>query len=367
MDPNYIQRCHRPTSRNLAILQSKGPYTLINAPIPRPEKGEVLVKVQGAALNHLDWKLQYSPIDLFPFPLHTGSDGAGTVLEVGEGVSEIREGDRVLFQGWFDAKRNCFQEYAVVNVNLCAKIPNSLSLLEAAAIPLPLITAAFGLSLQHPAHPAPTLAAKDFKFPPRGGAGLKPFWEQDAKGVYAVQPIVILGGSSSVGQCVIQIAKHLGFSPIITTASPRHSQHLISIGATNVVDRASSEDAIQKTLPESSNLGLLFDAVSCATQAHVDLLNPGGKFITVGSIPSTIIFTEGRSGIITYGAAHYYSDIGGKLFLRLEELLEHGIIQRLNIEKLEGGLESIPDGLKRLQQGAVNGIKLVIDPSETGR
>ncbi|EEB99473.1 hypothetical protein MPER_00843 [Moniliophthora perniciosa FA553] len=80
---------------SLAILQSKGPYTLINIPIPRPEKGEVLVKVQGAALNHLDWKLQYSPIDLFPFPLHTGSDGAGTVLEVKEGVSDVKEGDRM--------------------------------------------------------------------------------------------------------------------------------------------------------------------------------------------------------------------------------------------------------------------------------
>uniref|UniRef100_A0A0W0FGT6 Enoyl reductase (ER) domain-containing protein n=1 Tax=Moniliophthora roreri TaxID=221103 RepID=A0A0W0FGT6_MONRR len=352
--------------KSLAILQSKGPYTLINTPIPRPEKGEVLVKVQGAALNHLDWKLRYSPIDLFPFPLHTGSDGAGTVLKVGEGVSKIKEGDRILFQGWFDAKRNSFQEYAVVNENLCAKIPNSLSLLEAAAISLPLITAAFGLSLQYPAQPTPTIAAKDFKFPPRGGAGLKPFWEPDTRDAYAGQPIVVLGGSSSVGQS-IQIAKYLGFSPIITTASPRHSQHLISIGATNVVDRELSEDAIQKALPESSSLSLIFDAVSCATQAHVDLLSPGGKFITVGSIPSTITFTEGRSGIVTYGAAQYYSDVGEKLFARLEELLEDGIIQRLNIEKLEGGLESIPDGLKRLQQGAVSSVKLVTDPSETRR
>uniref|UniRef100_A0A0W0FH65 Uncharacterized protein n=1 Tax=Moniliophthora roreri TaxID=221103 RepID=A0A0W0FH65_MONRR len=74
---------------------------------------------------------------------------------------------------------------------------------------------------------------------------------------------------------------------------------------------------------------------------------------------------EGRSGVITYGAAHYYSDICERLFARLEELLEDVVVQCLNIEKLEGELESIPDGLKGLQQGV--GVKLVTDPSETRR
>ncbi|KAI3595885.1 hypothetical protein WG66_008858 [Moniliophthora roreri] len=65
---------------------------------------------------------------------------------------------------------------------------------------------------------------------------------------------------------------------------------------------------------------------------------------------------EGRSGVITYGAAHYYSDICERLFARLEELLEDVVVQCLNIEKLEGELESIPDGLKGLQQGVLRQV-----------
>ncbi|KAF9266871.1 GroES-like protein [Marasmius fiardii PR-910] len=184
----------------IAVLKSKGEYTLITSSVPKPRSGEVLVKLEGAALNHLEWKLPHAPYEIVPYPLHSGTDGAGTVVSVGEGVSKLNEGDRILFQGWFDAERSTFQEYAVVNQYLCAKIPKTLDFLHASSIPLALITSAFGLCLPNQASPSPTFAAKNFKSPPRGGAGLRRFWEHGAKESYSNEPIVILGGSSSVGQ-----------------------------------------------------------------------------------------------------------------------------------------------------------------------
>ncbi|KAK7021337.1 hypothetical protein VNI00_017439 [Paramarasmius palmivorus] len=624
--------------QSLAILESKGPYELVNTPIPVPEHGEVLVKVQGAALNHLEWKIRYMPVDLFPFPLHTGTDGAGTVVQVGPGVSNVQIGDRILFQGWTDNKRSSFQEYTVVDVDLCAKvwkyseksrlkgaiwnleafrdfirvflelvialrvtsynsavrarrvvrnssqvwpppsiadltvmpgwdrenlgvqrntsvpnpaalsqgcpsqisvafstrspgdigqgsqdelrsssqilpdsspssphlslkspassslpsshpikhmtslpvspmtlliavkrillptllfqrlppspvspnppteadaartsspgadkaatfnqksrihrtgnlaptvvelsaiwkaitpeeekrrlypftaryfqippdsiqkfrtfpdviftgphltpntqIPDTLSFLEAAALPLPLITAAFGLALPYPAQPTPSAAAKDFKFPPRGGAGLTPFWRPEAKGSCAGQAILILGGSSSVGQLAIQIAKHLGFSDIVTTASITNTEHLTSLGATTVLDRSTTFD------PDPNlNVNVIFDTVSTTTQAHIHHLVPGGKLISVGTIPPEL----GSMGVSTYGSAHYYSEYGRELFGAVERLLREGVLKPLVVEKLGGGLGSVPDGLGRLQRGEAGGMRgrLVVDPSET--
>ncbi|KAK7060706.1 hypothetical protein VNI00_000436 [Paramarasmius palmivorus] len=308
-------------------------------------------------IKHLKKRIGY----LFPFPLHTGTDGAGMVVQVGPGVSKVKIGDRILFQGWTDNKRSSFQEYTVVDVDLCAKIPDTLSFLEAAALPLPLITAAFGLALPYPAQPTPSAAAKDFKFPPRGGAGLTPFWRTEAKGSCAGQAILILGGSSSVGQLAIQIAHHLGFSDIVTTASITNAEHLTSLGATTVLDRSTTFDP-NPNLPK--NLNIIFDTVSCATQSHIHHLAPGGKLISIGTISPEL----GSMGVSTYGSAHYYSEYGKELFGAVEGLLNEGVLRPLGVEKLGGGLGSVPDGLGRLQRGEAGGMRgrLVVDPSETG-
>jgi NADPH:quinone reductase-like Zn-dependent oxidoreductase len=68
------------------------------------------------------------------------------------------------------------------------KVPELMTFQEASTIPCAMVTAAFGLTLPYDSK------AK------LGGAGLKPFWEDGAKGCYKGRPIVVLGGSSSVGQ-----------------------------------------------------------------------------------------------------------------------------------------------------------------------
>lgn len=71
------------------------PYTLGKRHIPKPGAGELLVKVHAAALNPVDWKVQTYGVIVESLPAVVGSDAAGEVEQVGEGVEGWSMGDRV--------------------------------------------------------------------------------------------------------------------------------------------------------------------------------------------------------------------------------------------------------------------------------
>lgn len=85
-------------SQNKALyLKAKHGELEVNlAPVPKPSTGEVLINVQAAALNPADWKVMEMYGDLFQsYPIVIGADIAGIVQEVGEGVTNLKKGDRV--------------------------------------------------------------------------------------------------------------------------------------------------------------------------------------------------------------------------------------------------------------------------------
>lgn len=84
----------------LGILSLDGPYTVISIPIPSVGPKDILVKVEATGLNPADWKIpRFIPSLLAfegPHPHFTGTDGAGTIVEVGSEVeSGLVKGDRV--------------------------------------------------------------------------------------------------------------------------------------------------------------------------------------------------------------------------------------------------------------------------------
>lgn len=82
------------TRQKALLLQEKhGPFAVAEKDIPRPGPGEILVKVEAAGLNPVDWKIQKYDILVDSYPVVLGGDIAGTVVEVGEGVTEFNEGD----------------------------------------------------------------------------------------------------------------------------------------------------------------------------------------------------------------------------------------------------------------------------------
>ncbi|KAF9264144.1 GroES-like protein [Marasmius fiardii PR-910] len=351
------------------VVPSKGsPYTLISKPIPTPGPAEVLVRLEGVALNPIEYAVASIPA-FAPmmeamathgggWPAYTGTDGAGTVVEVGSEVDQTRlkKGDRVVFQGVFKPNYSTYQQYTLIPHDLAAKIPPNVSSLEAASIPMALATAGFDLNI-------PSFLNG------HAGAGIHPFWEDDARGIKSGEPIVVLGGSSSVGQLAVQIASHLGYSPLIVTSSLKHADYLKSLGATHVIDRHIPIDALPSAVQEivqGKPIKYMFNAVRPTIQTYLDVLAPGGTFIESSLIvPPEIVLKDGRKIVLTIGSIHVYKDLSLGLMSKLQGLLERGIIKPNRIEKLPGGLAGIPDGLKRFRLDQVSGVKLVVDPRET--
>ena len=196
---------------------------------PKPKPDEVVFKVKAAALNYNDiWGMRGQPVAV-PLPHVSGSDAAGEVIAVGEEVTNIKVGDRVVSHSnmscrvcaactdgrEFDcAKRTIwgFQTgpiwgaYSEVThlpeVNI-SKIPNNVSFDEAAAASMTLLTAWHMLV---------------------GRAKIRPG-----------QTVLIMGGGSGVGSFGIQIAK-LYNCTVISTASPDKLDKLKEIGADYAVD-----------------------------------------------------------------------------------------------------------------------------------
>jgi NADPH:quinone reductase-like Zn-dependent oxidoreductase len=91
-----------PTAKAL-LLQKKEETTSFfvgDVPVQKPQAGEILIKIHATTLNPLDWKIPKFGIfmDVYPFdksPVVLGHDIAGEVVEIGEGVTDFKVGDRV--------------------------------------------------------------------------------------------------------------------------------------------------------------------------------------------------------------------------------------------------------------------------------
>ncbi|KAJ7783229.1 chaperonin 10-like protein [Mycena metata] len=342
-------------SQKALLIESKGgPFVLKDRAIPTPGAGDLLVKVHAVGLNPVDWKIQAYGIFVDEYPAVLGSDIAGEVEAVGEGVEKFKKGDRVFLQGPYRGRWGGFQQYMVQPAEIVAKIPSNISYSEAATIPVAWVCAAIGL-----------FAPKEI------GAGLEPPF--DRKAHYKGQTALVVGGSASVGQYAIQLFKLAGFSEIITYAARKHTAHLTSLGATHVVDRAETpltgsalRSAIQKIT--SADIKIVLDAVCSeeAQQASYEVLVPGGTLVTLLNPTVKETSTDKRVLHVLGTVVPPENRAFGKvLFENLEGLVADGLIVANRFEDLPGGLGGIVNGLERMKRNEVSGIKLVAHPLET--
>lgn len=110
--------------KSLFLSQPQGDFAVRDADIPVPSAGELLVRIEAAGLNPIDWMIYVlgdaaAPVE---YPAVLGSDGAGVVEQVGEGVADFVVGDRVLFQSPYDRQHATFQQYCIVTASLAAKV-----------------------------------------------------------------------------------------------------------------------------------------------------------------------------------------------------------------------------------------------------
>ena len=223
-----------------AILMTAagGPETLqstdIARPTPRPH--ELLVRLRAASVNPLDVKVRrlhmYYPRNL---PAVLGSDGAGVVEAVGGDVTRFKRGDEVYFfnNGLGSAPGN-YAEYTTIHEDYAARKPARLSMAEAAAVPLVLITA----------------------------------WEAlvDRVALKAGEMLLIHAGAGGVGHVAIQLARHLGARVAATVGDSDKSAFVKSLGVELAIEYKRG-DFVQQTLDWTRGRGadVVFDTVGGAT------------------------------------------------------------------------------------------------------
>ncbi|KAG0694259.1 chaperonin 10-like protein [Suillus ampliporus] len=342
-----------PQQKALLLVEKQGNFEVASRRIPSPGTGQLLVKVQSAALNPVDYKVKEAGLFLTDYPAILGVDIAGIVEEVGEGVENFRKGDKVLAHGKYSNDLAGFQQYTLTVAIFTAKIPSSESFDSAATVPLGLDTALTGLY------------GKDF------GAGIIPPWEKSASDHESKKPIVILGGSSSVGLYTIQLARLSGFYPIITTASPSNEDLVRDHGATHFFDRHLSGSQLNAAISKvtDSPIRIVYDAISLPETQSVGwgLLAKDG--ILVLTLAASVEEDEGkgRKAIQTFGTPHapQNHELGRSSWALVEKWLSDGTIQPNKYEVLPNGLEGIIGGLDRMKKGEVSGIKLVVHPQQT--
>ncbi|TFK71494.1 GroES-like protein [Pluteus cervinus] len=339
------------TQKAVYLQAAKGDVAVGDAPVYKPGAGELLVRLHATALNPVDWKIQRYDIFVKSYPTVLGTDGAGEVVEIGEGVTGFEKGDKVFFQGSYDkATYATFQQYALAEAATTAKIPENLSYDQASTFPVALTAAYVGL----------------YK-----GLGLTPLTaEGRGIGAYAASPVFIVGGSSSVGQFGIQLAKASGFSPIITTASLKHAEYLKSLGATHIIDRKVPLSSLASEAAKITDkpIPFAFDSISSAEtqQASYDLLADGGKLSIV--LVKSVTEKEGNGKEVFHVVGVRNNPVHRELLVDAykywSDWAKTGLLQPSRVEVLPGGLAGIEPGLRKLENDQVSGIKLVAHPQD---
>ncbi|VUC30004.1 unnamed protein product [Clonostachys rosea] len=336
-----------------AVLPEKqGHLVITERPIPTPGPGELLVLNAAVAANPSDWKVQSFGVLVDKFPAVLGSDVAGTVVSVGQGVTRFKAGDRVIafslgmVFGNIDAA--ALQTYTILNENATSHLPQSLTFQQGATLPVAMTTAAIALFA-------------DLELPMR---------EKHANEKGA---ILVWSGASSVGVGAIQIAHALGWT-VYTTASPKHHAWLKELGATDVWDYRDSQVAQHigqaaraaglkirgaiDTRSEDSSFDLVAAALIAADSAS------GARVATVLPWPADTPKPEGTEtlSINCFRFVKDRQDIGTWLFGSwLHKALEDGSIRPApKVRVIEGGLKGAQNMLDTLKDG-VSGEKLVID------
>lgn len=199
---------------------------------PQVKTGHVLVKVAATSVNTVDTMIRQMGKDLPlspELPAILGMDFAGTVEEVGEGVSQFSVGDEVYgCAGGLADLQGALAEYMVADARLLAIKPESISMRQAAALPLVGITAYEGLV------------------------------RADVK---AGQKVLVHGGAGGVGHVALQLAKYFG-ADVYSTASAAPQLALIEkLGATGIHYRNESVAEYVAVHTNGAGFDVVYDSV----------------------------------------------------------------------------------------------------------
>jgi NADPH:quinone reductase-like Zn-dependent oxidoreductase len=254
-----------------------------DVPKPAPGPGQVLVRVLGVSLNHLDlWVRRGMPGFPVAFPRILGCDGTGEVAALGSGVTGLAVGDKVVIEPGYSSGSSpedkagndhlsadysirgehsdglCC-EYVAIEARYLLPLPKGVDPVQAAAVPLVFVTA-WGLVVS------------------RGA-------------VRAGETVLVLGGASGVGSAAIQLAKHRGARVFATAGSEEKQRLCRELGAEAVLDHRSEGWGKElKKLTAGKGADLVVEHVGPATwKTSMAVLARNGRLVTCGGTTGPMV------------------------------------------------------------------------------
>jgi len=225
---------------------------------PKVSNQEVLIKIAASSVNTVDTMIRSMGKDL-PLspdtPAILGMDFAGTIEEIGEGVTDFKVGDEVYgCAGGLATLPGTLAEYISADSRLIALKPKNLSMREAAALPLVGITALEGL---------------------------------ERAGVTAGQKVLVHGGSGGVGHVALQLAKHIGADVYSTGGGDRQTTLIKELGATPINYKTEKVEDYVQQYTEGAGFDVVYDSVGGA-----NMINSFNAAALNGHVVSTVSLLE---------------------------------------------------------------------------
>lgn len=291
---------------------------------PVPAAGEVLIRVAGAGLNPIDWKtrkgLGFAARQIENrLPWTPGYDAAGEVAEVGDEVTTLNVGDRVMGMIGFPERGGAYAEYALARADELIIVPEELDLVTAGGLPLAALTA----------------------------------WQAlfEVAEVGPGDKVLVHAGAGGVGHFAVQFARVRG-AHVIATASAANRDFLAALGVHEVIDYHTTD-----IVEECYGLDAVIDLIGGETgKRSLHTLGEGGVLVTIPTVTADDIITEAeRRGLKAHGMTVrpdvFHLD-------EIAELIEDGDVH-VHVDH-RFPLEEAVEAHKLLEQGHVRG-KLVLD------
>jgi NADPH2:quinone reductase len=234
----------------IQIHETGGPEVLQLAelPIPQPGPGQVLIRVEAAGVNFIEIYFRKGTYKA-ALPLTPGTEAAGTVEELGPGVTGFAAGDAVASVSVLGS----YAEYALVQASALVKVPGGLSMQQAAAAMLQGMTAHY---LSHSTYP-----------------------------LKAGETALVHAGAGGVGLLLTQMAVRLGARVISTVSTPEKAELSRAAGASDVILYTKQEfEPEVRRLTGGKGVDVVYDSVGKTTfEGSLNCLRPRGLLALFGA------------------------------------------------------------------------------------
>ena len=294
-------------SQRIQFSQHGGPEVLeqVDVPVVAPGAGDVRVRNHAVGLNFIDTYFRgglYVPPSL---PSGLGTEGAGEIEAVGEGVTEFKVGDRVAYA---TGPLGAYGEHHNLPARHLVKLPDSISYEQAAAVMLKGLTTQYLLRQVHE--------------------------------LKAGETVLFHAAAGGVGSIACQWAKAIGAQLIGVVGSPEKAGRAKALGAWATIDR-NQEDIVQRVLEltDGKKCPVVYDSVGKSSwEVSLDCVAPRGLLVSFGNASGAVtgvglgVLAQKGSLFVTRPVLAGYADTADHLRGMAAELFDMIASGRIKVE-----------------------------------